>query len=390
MLEPLEGSQAIAHAVALARPGVVAAYPITPQTHIVEHIAKLVADAKLRCEYVSVESEFSAATVALGAAAAGCRAYTATASQGLLLMAEVLFNIAGMRIPMVLTCANRAVSAPINIWNDHQDAMAVRDAGWVQLYCASNQEAIDTTIQAFLLAERLELPVMVCVDGYILTHTLEGVMLPSQEEVDRFLPPYAFARTLDSQRPLTMGTMVAPDHFTEIRHAHDQAMHQALEAIEAVDAAYAAITGRASGGLLEVDGPDDASIGVLCLGAAHGTLWEAREQTRNLPPAKLIKLRAFRPFPAAALRQALTGLTDVVVLERAFSPGAGGIVAAELCRAFHGMAQAPRIHSAVMGLGGRDIPLEAWQQLLDLAQAPQREGTVILDLIPEHLEEGVA
>jgi pyruvate ferredoxin oxidoreductase alpha subunit len=231
---------------------------------------------------------------------------------------------------------------------------------------------------------------MVCVDGYILTHTLEGVSLPSQEEVDRFLPPYAFARTLDSQRPLTMGTMVAPDHFSEIRHAHDLALRQALETIPEMDAAYAAITGRTSGGLLEVDGPDDASIGVLCLGAVHGTLWEAREQARDLPPAKLIKLRTFRPFPDTALRQALAGLSDVVVLERAFSPGAGGIVAAELCRTFYGTAHAPRIHSAVMGLGGRDIPLEAWQQLLALAQAPQREGTVILDLIPEHLEEGVA
>ncbi len=390
MLEPLEGSQAIAHAVALARPGVVAAYPITPQTHIVEHIAKLVADNRLRCEYVSVESEFSAATVALGAAAAGCRAYTATASQGLLLMAEVLFNIAGLRIPLVMTCANRAVSAPINIWNDHQDAMALRDAGWIQLYCASNQEAIDTTIQAFLLAERLELPVMVCVDGYILTHTLEGVSLPTQEEVDHFLPPYTFAHTLDSRQPLTLGTMVAPDHFTEIRYAHDQAMYQALAAIEEVDAAYAGITGRASGGVLEVDGPDDARIGVLCLGAVHGTLWEGREQARNLPPAKLIKLRALRPFPEAALRQALAGLSDVVVLERAFSPGAGGIVAAEVCRALYGTSTTPRIHSAVMGLGGRDIPLEAWQQVLALAQGPSRGATVILDLIPDHLEDGIA
>ena len=390
MLEPLEGSQAIAHAVALARPGVVAAYPITPQTHIVEHIAKLVADDRLHCEYVSVESEFSAASVVLGAAAAGCRAYTATASQGLLLMAEVLFNIAGMRIPLVLTCANRAVSAPINIWNDHQDAMALRDAGWIQLYCASNQEAVDTTIQAFLLAERLELPVMVCVDGYILTHTLEGISLPSQEEVDRFLPPYAFARTLDSSQPLTMGTMVAPDHFTEIRYAHDQAMHQALAAIEEVDAAYASITGRACGGLVEVDGPEDVRIGVLCLGAVHGTLWEGRDQAGNMPPAKLIKLRAWRPFPAAALRQALAGLSDLVVLERAISPGAGGIVAAEVCRALYGLSNPPRIHSAVMGLGGRDIPLEAWQQLVAMAQAPSRGTTVILDLIAEHLEEGAA
>lgn len=191
MPQALEGSQAIAKAVALCRPQVVAAYPITPQTHIVENLAKLVADGQLACELVSVESEFSAASVALGAACAGSRAYTASSSQGILLMSEVLYNISGLRVPVVMTCANRAVSAPLSIWNDQQDSMAVRDAGWIQLYCADNQEAVDTTIQAFRIAERTELPVMVCVDGFTLTHTLEPLELPSQEQVDSFLPPYA-------------------------------------------------------------------------------------------------------------------------------------------------------------------------------------------------------
>ena len=199
MLQAIEGSAAVAHAVALCRPQVIAAYPITPQTHIVETLAKLIADGKLRCELVSVESEFSAASVVLGAAASGSRAYTASSAQGVLLMTEVLYNIAGLRIPLVMTCANRAIGAPVSAWNDQQDSMVMRDAGWVQLYCADNQEAVDTTIQAYRITERTELPVMVCLDGYILTHTLEPIDLPTQEQVDAFLPPYRFARALSTR-----------------------------------------------------------------------------------------------------------------------------------------------------------------------------------------------
>ena len=201
MLKALEGSQALARTVAMCRPQVIAAYPITPQTHIVENLSKLVADGALDCEFVSVESEFSAASVALGAVAAGSRAYTASSSQGILLMMEVLYNIAGLRMPLVLTCANRAVSAPLSIWNDHQDSMAARDAGWIQLYCANNQEAVDTTIQAYRIAERCELPVMVCVDGFTLTHTMEGIELPDQQQVDDFLPAFDFGRRLDPAVP---------------------------------------------------------------------------------------------------------------------------------------------------------------------------------------------
>ena len=201
MRKALEGSQAIAQTVALCRPQVVAAYPITPQTHIVENIAKLVANGKMECELVSVESEFSAASLVLGAASAGSRTYTASASQGILLMSEVLYNIAGLRIPMVMTCANRAISAPLSIWNDQQDSMAVRDAGWIQLYCSDNQEAVDTTIQAYRISEATELPVMVCMDGFTLTHTLEPIDIPDQKMVDTYLPPFNFSRALDPLKP---------------------------------------------------------------------------------------------------------------------------------------------------------------------------------------------
>jgi pyruvate ferredoxin oxidoreductase alpha subunit len=380
MLQALEGSQAIAQAVALCRPQVVAAYPITPQTHIVEGLARLIADGKLQCELVSVESEFSAASVALGAVAAGSRTYTASASQGILLMSEVLYNIAGLRVPLVMTCANRAVSAPLSIWNDQQDSMAVRDAGWLQLYCADNQEAVDTTIQAYRIAERTELPVMVCVDGFTLTHTLEPLEIPSQEQVDAFLPPFRFARALDPLHPISSGTLVSPEYYTEARHAHHQALLRAKEEIVAADSDWAVLTGRASGGLLEVDGPDDARVAILTLGSVFGTLLDAREEYPQLGPVKLIKLRAFRPFPVEALQQVCVGLSDVIVLERALSPGSGGIVGAEVRAALTELPAAPRVHNFAVGLGGRDVPLDIYPRLLAAIQPAPPVRFSILDV----------
>lgn len=363
----LEGSQAIARTVSLCRPGVVAAYPITPQTHIVERLADLVAEDKLKAEYVSAESEFSAASIVLGAAAAGVRVFTATSSQGLLLMAEVLYNIAGLRVPVVMVCANRALSAPISIWNDHEDAMAVRDCGWVMLFCASNQEAVDTLPQAYRLAENLEIPVMVCVDGYTLTHTLEPLELPSQEMVDAFLPPYRFSRPLDPARPLSLGMLAGPEVYTEVKADHHQAMEGALGAIDEADRAWMEQTGRASGGLVERIGPPDARVGVLTLGSVWGTFLDAREEL-GLSDIALLRLRAFRPFPAESLCQAVAGLENLLVVERAFSRGVGGVVAAEVRQALYGKPGAPRVHATAVGLGGRDVPLSALDDLLKKMQ----------------------
>jgi pyruvate ferredoxin oxidoreductase alpha subunit len=366
MRKALEGSQAIARAVAACRPGVVAAYPITPQTHIVEGLSKLVADGVFDTELVSVESEFSAASVVLGAAAAGSRAYTASSSQGILLMAEVLFNIAGLRVPLVLTCANRAIGAPINIWNDQADSMAVRDSGWIQLYCADNQEAVDTTIQAFRIAEETELPVMVCVDGFVLTHTLEPIDLPEQALVDAFLPPYRFNRALDPRRPLTIGTLVDPTWFTEIRHAHHQAMHRALAVIERTDADWAAATGRRAGGLIETIGRAKAKTAILCIGSVCQTLAEALEDrpAAERKEVKLLKLRAFRPFPAEAIRAACKGVDTLIVLERAVSPGLGGIVGTEVRAALSTLKAPPPVFNFAAGLGGRDMPASLLDDLL--------------------------
>jgi pyruvate ferredoxin oxidoreductase alpha subunit len=385
MLHALEGSQALAQAVALCRPQVVAAYPITPQTHIVENISKLVADGKLKCEFVSVESEFSAASVVLGAAAAGSRSYTASSSQGILLMAEVLFDIAGMRLPMVMTCANRAISAPINIWNDHQDAMTVRDSGWIQLYCADNQEAIDTTIQAFRISERTELPVMVCVDGFVLTHTLEVVDMPTAEQADSFLPPFVFKNKLDPKHPLSLGTLVGPEYYTESRYSLHRALEKALPEIESADADWAKICGRASGGLLSSIGPENATTGVLAMGSVVSTLTEANELLPGKKRIKLMKLRSFRPFPAEALRRACTGLKELIVLERAFSPGCGGILGTEVRAALAGMPKPPTVRNFAVGLGGRDIPLSTLSKLLEAAKAQGPEGFSILDVEPERL-----
>jgi pyruvate ferredoxin oxidoreductase alpha subunit len=383
MLQALEGSQAIAQAVALCRPQVIAAYPITPQTHIVENISKLVADDRLKCEFVSVESEFSAASLVLGSALAGSRSYTASASQGILLMAEVLFNIAGMRVPVVMTCANRAVSAPLSIWNDQQDSMAVRDAGWIQLYCADNQEAVDATIQAYRIAERCELPVMVCMDGFTLTHTLEAIDIPTQAQVDEFLPPYNFKRTLDPRNPISLGTLVSPDFYSEARHSHHQALLNAASEIEAADEDWGKISGRRSGGLLTVEGPEDAKIAILTLGSVIGTLREALEESPQ--PVKLIKLRSFRPFPAEALRQACAGLQELVVLERAIGLGSGGIVGMEVIAALAEVPDRPRIHNYAAGLGGRDIPLSTLDKVLEAVAKPAHPRFGILDLNLERL-----
>src|SRR6188472_2135259 len=223
MRKQVEGSIAVADAVARCRPEVVSAYPISPQTHIVEGLSDMVRRGELApCEYLMVESEFGAMSAAIGAAATGARAYTATASQGLLYMAEALFNASGLGLPIVMTVANRAIGAPINIWNDHSDAMSQRDSGWIQLYAESNQEAADLHVQAFRIAEELSLPVMVCMDGFVLTHAVEGVDVPSQEQVDAILPPYRPRQVLDPDAPMTIGAMVGPDAFTEVRYLAHQ------------------------------------------------------------------------------------------------------------------------------------------------------------------------
>src|SRR6187200_1919479 len=249
MRRQLEGSRAVAETVARCRPEVVAAYPISPQTHIVEALSALVKSGELApCEYINVESEFAAMSVAIGASASGARAYTATASQGLLFMAEAVYNAAGLGLPIVMTVANRAIGAPINIWNDHSDALSQRDCGWIQLFAEDNQEALDLHIQAFRLAEELSLPVMVCMDGFILTHAFERLEVPSQEQVDAYLPPFEPRQVLDPAEPVTIGAMVGPEAFSEVKYLAHAKQMQALDLIPAVATEFSGFFGRESGG----------------------------------------------------------------------------------------------------------------------------------------------
>ena len=246
MPRQIEGSRAVAETVARCRPEVIAAYPISPQTHIVEALSQLVKTGELApCEFINVESEFAAMSVAIGASATGARTYTATASQGLLFMAEALYNASGLGLPIVMTVANRAIGAPINIWNDHSDSMSQRDSGWIQLYAETNQEAADLHVQAFRLAEELSLPVMVCMDGFILTHAVEEVELPTQEQVDAFLPPFEPRQLLDPDEPMTIGAMVGPEAFTEVKYLMHAKQMQALDAIPRIAAEFEAAFGRA-------------------------------------------------------------------------------------------------------------------------------------------------
>ena len=367
MRRQLEGSRAVAETVALCRPEVVCAYPISPQTHIIEAVGAMVKDGRLSpCEFINVESEFAAMSVSIGASAAGARAYTATASQGLLFMMEAVYNAAGLGLPIVMTLANRAIGAPINIWNDHSDAMAVRDAGWVQLFAETNQEAADLHVQAFRLAEELSVPVMVCMDGFILTHAVEEVDMMDQASVDRFLPPYEPRQVVDPDDPVSIGAMVGPEAFTEVRYLAHRRQQDALERIPAVAEEFAQVTGRRSGGLVRTYRTEDADTIVVALGSVLGTLKDAVDE-RRLAGDRIgvVGITSFRPFPADAVRGALARASRVVVVEKAFSIGFGGVLASDVTLALHGAPAT--VSSVVAGLGGRPITQRSLESLLDLA-----------------------
>ncbi len=385
MLKQLEGSQAVAQAVALCRPEVICAYPISPQTHIVENLGLLCRQGRLKdCEYINVESEFAAMSVAIGASAAGSRAYTATASQGLLYMVEAVYNAGGLGLPIVMTVANRAIGAPINIWNDHSDSMSQRDSGWIQLFAESNQEASDLHIQAFRIAEELSIPVMVCMDGFVLTHAFERVDIPAQEEVDAFLPPYAPRQVLDPDDPYSIGAMVGPEAFTEVRWlAHDR-MLKAVGLIERVGREFKEKFGRGSGGLIGEYRLEDAEIAILAMGATLGTIKDAVDEMREAGiKAGVLSLKSYRPFPYKAVRSALRNVKTVLVMERMISAGAGGALALDVMKALRGLPVEQK--SVICGLGGRAVYRESVRRLVAKALAGEldAEGEYFLDLDEE-------
>jgi pyruvate ferredoxin oxidoreductase alpha subunit len=365
MLRQREGSAAVAEAVALCRPEVVCAYPISPQTHIVESLSDRVRTGELEgCEYLMVESEFGAMSACIGASGAGARTYTATSSQGLLFMAEALFNASGLGLPIVMTVANRAIGAPINIWNDHSDAMSMRDSGWIQLYAESNQEAVDLHVQAYRLAESLSVPVMVCMDGFVLTHAFEEVDLPDQEQVDAFLPPFRAQQQLDPEDPVTIGAMVGPEAFAEVKYLMHVKQMAALDEIPVIAEDFRAAFGRASGGLLKPYRVEDADTVVVALGSVLGTIEDVVDTMRDEGlRVGALGISCFRPWPVAEVREALAGATRVVVVEKAFAVGAGGIVGQNVRDATRHLPV--EVYDVVAGLGGRPITRASLRALLD-------------------------
>ena len=380
MLKQTEGSRAVAEAIALCRPQVICAYPITPQTHIVEGLGEMVKSGDLAgCEFINVESEFAALSVAIGASAAGVRTYTATSSQGLLFMAEAVYNAAGLGLPIVMTIGNRAIGAPINIWNDHSDSMSMRDAGWIQLYAETNQEALDLHIQAFRLAEELSCPVMVCMDGFILTHAYDRVDVPTQEEVDAYLPRYEPRQILDPADPVSIGAMVGPEAFMEVRYLSHHKQLRALTLIPHLAAEFEKRFGRSSGGLIRSYRAEDAETIVVALGSVNGTIQEVVDEMRG-EGSRIgsVSICSFRPFPLAPLREVLHSAKRVVVLEKCLAVGLGGIVSDGVRKSLSGIVL--NGYTVIAGLGGRAITRGSLKRLFEDAERDELEQVTFLDL----------
>lgn len=358
----LEGSRAIALTIKNIEPDVISAYPITPQTHIVEDLAKFKADGLANYEYIRSESEFSAASIVLGASAKGARAYSATSSQGLLLMTEVIYNISGMRLPIVMTLANRAISAPINIWNDHQDAMAIRDAGWIMLFAENNQEAVWQHLLAFKIAEKLSLPVMVNIDGFILTHCYEPVYIPEKKLIKKFLPKYKplKGKYLDSKNPITMGAFMTPQHYQEYRKKIADDFTTAIEEIKTEYQILQKLTkakmikGIIDNGLIEYSGPKNPQTIIIAMGSVIGTIKSAIASitTTKNNGVGVLKIKSYRPFPAKEIYDIIKRAKNLIVLEKAISPGSFSPLFLDIKSI---SSDRQKMKSFISGLGGRDI-----------------------------------
>jgi len=370
----IHGSRALAEAVKLCDVNVIAAYPITPQTHIVEEIAKFIADGKLKAEYIKVESEHSAMSACIGSSATGASTFTATSSQGLALMYEMLFVASGLRLPIVMANANRAMSAPINIWNDQQDTISVRDCGWLQFYCETNQEVLDYTIQAFKISESkgVYLPSIVCLDGYVLTHTIEPVEIPDKEAVEEFLPPYDPPFFLDPKEPMTIGPLGDPSVYMEFRKGQEKGMEKAYEIIKKVNKEFKREFGR-SYSMIEEYNMDDAEIALIALGSVAGTIKDVIDESKE--KVGLIKIMCFRPFPKEELIKALKNISSVAVIEKDISMGLGeGAVFSELKGILYAKKNVhPKIMNAIVGLGGRDVTKEHITKIIKECKKPKQE-----------------
>ena len=365
----MNGAEAVAEAVRQCKPAVVPAYPITPQSHIAESISKMIADGELDAEMIRVESEQSAMAACVGASSMGVRVYTATASQGIALMHEILYAAAGMRLPIVMAVTNRSLNSPLNIWNDQQDSFGSRDAGWVQLYVENAQEAYDTQIQAFRIAEETRIPVMICLDGFVITHTYEPVKLADQAVVDKFLPKLKPVDNLNPAKPVTLGGVGTPEHYIFFRKQQQEAMLKAADNIRKANIEYSSAVGRKYGnGLIEKTnmnegkhpgksrGKPAVEHALITIGSVAGTVRPLLEKEGM----GMIRVRSLRPFPAEELRKACKGLKSIGVLEKEISVGANGALYDEVKAALYDLpgGEQPKASNFVAGLGGRDIAEE--------------------------------
>jgi pyruvate ferredoxin oxidoreductase alpha subunit len=366
----IEVSIAAADAVGLCDVDVVAAYPITPQTHVVEHLSELVAQGHLDAEFVPVESEHSAMSVCCGSAAAGARTFTATSSQGLALMSEIVFIASAMRLPIVMFLANRALSAPLSIWNDHSDTMMVRDAGWIQVFCENGQEVYDATFHAFRVAEdpAVSLPVIMNVDGFGLTHVIEPIEFWTKDMVKQYLPPFKPLNRLDPAKPVSMGAFAMPEIFTEAKKAHDVALWNSRPIIDKAWDEMAQVTGRKYSAV-EVYRTEDADTLIFGMGSICETASLAVDKMREQgKKVGLVKLRLWRPLPMDELRKVLAPAKDVVVLDRAVALGAvSSPVTGELRTLMYHEPQRPNIHCMIAGLGGRDVTPDDVCTMVDMS-----------------------
>lgn len=363
----IEASIAVADAVSLCDADVVAAYPITPQTHIVEHLSELVADGELDAEFIPVESEHSAMSCCVGSSAAGARTFTATASQGLALMHEILFIASALRLPIVMSVVDRALSGPISIWNDHSDIMAERDTGWIQTFAENAQESVDMTLHAFRVAENPEvsLPIMFNLDGFILSHMIEPVVMPSAEEVKKYLPDFQPRQRLDVDAPISMGPVGIPSIYTEAKYAHHMAINNSLPHIEKAWDEFEEVFGRRYHSI-ESYRTDGAEVLLVTMGSIGETAMTYVDQARESGiPVGLVRIRLWRPFPQQAFLDAVKGAKALAVIDRSPSPGAvGGPVAAELKGLLYGQDSRPKVVEFQVGLGGRDAPVQDFDRMV--------------------------
>jgi len=389
MIQVLTGNHSAAYAALLSDVEVVSAYPITPQTQIIEKVAEFVETGRMKAKYVRVESEHSAMAVCVGASSAGARTFTATSSHGLLYMSEMVYWASAARLPIVMPVVCRTVGPPWNIWNEHTDMLLVRDYGWIQFFAESNQEVLDTIVQAYRVAEdeRVLLPVMVGMDAFTLSHTLEPVDVPEVESVRRFLPPRSNEPyALDPSAPITFGNLTYPSHHMELKFMHHKAMEDAKQVIVEVDQEWNRIFGR-SYGILDKFMCDDAEVVILTVGSSAGDAKEAaRLLRRKGVAAGVLRVRLLNPFPSKEISQTLSNVRAVAVVDRNLSPGNGGIILEKVKSAFYSLKDRPFIKGYVAGLGGRDITVEDYMKVFEKTLDSYKKGDAESEWLNLNLE----